>query len=244
MASSNLTRISSSISGLLDYKLLSFIWNGGGCFASDKSTFKRLSRDCYGSGQYGAWTLYMEIVEIWLWIGAVSNPKCSKHFLFTSDCCKHCIIFISASHTSLNQKWRQGRRPLLDILIVLFHLFTYFFLSSSCEISEGDAALTTEDFRTRGLARDGWRSIYITLPGASALLPSLSPFVLLFNLGNRGRKSAPRERYHGCLKRGHDLRGQEAVEPVITRRVVRSLQRSHNKGSAFMCNVQSTRVVG
>lgn len=108
------------------------------------------------------------------------------------------VLFSSVHLTpcSVNQKRRKGRCPLLavEILIVLFHLFIYFFLSSSCEISEADATLTTEDFRTWGLTGDGWRSIYITLPGASALLPAPSPLVLLFNLGSAAERA--------CLERG------------------------------------------
>lgn len=137
------------------------------------------------------------------------------------------VLFSSVHLTpcSVNQKRRKGRCPLLavEILIVLFHLFIYFFLSSSCEISEADATLTTEDFRTWGLTGDGWRSIYITLPGASALLPAPSPLVLLFNLGSAAERA--------CLERGI---------MCICVCVVRSLQRSHNKGSAFTCNIQST----
>lgn len=69
------------------------------------------------------------------------------------------------------------------------------FLSSSCEISGADATLATQDIWARGLAEDGWRSIYITLPGASSLLPSPSPlsrFFFLFLLPcEHGRKGAP-----------------------------------------------------
>lgn len=105
------------------------------------------------------------------------------------------VLFSSVHLTpcSANQKQHQGRCPLfaVEILIVLFHLFIYFFLSSSCEISEADATLTTEDFRTWGLAGDGRRSIYITLPGACALLPSPSPLFLLFNLGSAAERACP-----------------------------------------------------
>lgn len=166
-----------------------------------------------------------------------SCKQCPAHLMlsFTSDCSKHCIIFISASHT-LNQKRREGRCPLLaaEIPVVPFYLFSF---SSFCEISEADATLTTEDFRTQGLAGDGWRSIYITLPGASPLLPSLSPLFLLVNLGKAAERVQPQRGIMGISERGHDRRGREAVEPVIARRAVRSLQRSHSKGSVVTCNM-------
>lgn len=121
-----------------------------------------------------------------------------------------------------------------EIPIVLFYLFSF---SPFCEISEADATLTTEDFRTRGLAGDGWRSIYITLPGASPLLPSLSPLFLLVNLGKAAERVHPQRGIMGISERGHDRRGREAVEPVTARRAVRSLQRSHSKGSVVTCNM-------
>lgn len=68
------------------------------------------------------------------------------------------------------------------------------FLSSSCEISGADATLATRDIWARGLAEDGWRSIYITLPGASSLLPSPRPLSHFFLLPcEHGRKGAPWE---------------------------------------------------
>lgn len=78
-------------------------------------------------------------------------------------------------------------RPLLFI-----YLFINFF-PSFCEISEADATLTTEDFRTLGLTGDGWRSIYITLPPEllfSFPSPSPPPF-LLFNLENAAERVLP-----------------------------------------------------
>lgn len=175
--------------------MLSLIWRGKNCSAFDKTTRKRLSGNCYRLGQCGVWTLYMEIMQIWLQIGAVSNPQCSKRSLFTSDC-KHCIIFISASHTLLcESKATQRKMPSLssgnpDTRLSFIYLL--FFLSSSCEISEADATLTTEDFST-WISWDGWRSIYITLPGALLPSPSPSPLFLLFNLGNAGERACPKK---------------------------------------------------
>lgn len=113
------------------------------------------------------------------------------------------VLFSSVHLTpcSVNLIRHKERCPLfaVEILIVLFHLFIFFFsLPSSCEISEADATLTTEDFRTWGLAGDGWRSIYITLPGARALSPSplrlLSSFYLTLGAPQNGRalREAPR----------------------------------------------------
>lgn len=92
-------------------------------------------------------------------------------------------------------------------------------------------------FQDPRISRDGWRSIYITLPGASPLLPSLSPLFLLVNLGKAAERVHLQSGIMGISERGHDRRGREAVEPVIARRAVRSLQRSHSKGSVVTCNM-------
>lgn len=93
----------------------------------------------------------MEIMQIWLRIGAVCNPQCSQRSLSTSDCSKHPIIFISASHTLLCElKATQRKMPSLssgnpDTRLSFIYLLLFL---SSCEIREADATLTTEQFRT------------------------------------------------------------------------------------------------
>lgn len=125
------------------------------------------------------------------------NPQCSDWFLFTSDCSKHCIIFIGASRSQLCESKRKGEEtPSLDCGNADSPPLIFF--SFSCEIS---GSQPTQDIWAWGLAGDGWRSIYITLPGASSLLPSPFPLsFFFFYLVNMAERAHP-ERASWVFKR-------------------------------------------
>lgn len=122
-------------------------------------------------------------------IPSAANALCSP--LTAANAALFSLLHLTPG--SVNQMRRKGRCPLLaaEILIVLFHLFIYcfFFSLSSSKISEADATLTTEDFGTGGLVGDGWRSIYITLPGSfcsPCLSISFCSFYLTLEAGQKG----------------------------------------------------------
>lgn len=137
----------------------------------------------------------MEIMQIPHESRTACNPQCSDCFLFTSDCSKHCIIFIGASRSQLCESKRKEREtPSLDCgnpdsppLI---------FFSFSCEISGADATLTTYTGYL-GL-RISWRWLEINLhnPPWRFFSPSLSFssflfFIFIFLPCEYGRKGAP-----------------------------------------------------
>lgn len=80
-----------------------------------------------------------------------------------------------------------------------------------------------------------WLEINLHNPPRS--FPSLSPLFLLVNLGKAAERVHPQRGIMGIPERGHDRRGREAVAPVVARRAVRSLQRSHSKGSVVTCSM-------
>lgn len=135
----------------------------------------------------------MEIVQIWWEIRAVRSAQCSKWSAFTSEGSKHCIIFISASHT-LNQNQREGRCPLLaaEIPIVPF-LFILLLLLLRDQWSRCNTY-----YRGFQDQRISWRWLEINLhnPPRSFPSPSLpfSPhFFSRLTLGTRQKGCTPRE---------------------------------------------------
>lgn len=145
--------------------------------------------------------------QIWWGIRAVSNPQSSKRFLFTSDCSKHCIMFISASHGLLCESKTTQRKmpspgsgypdsPLLFYFLPLLLLFPLLWDHwSRCNTYY-------RGFQDLRISRR-WLEINLHNPPRSVSSPSLS-FSSLFNLGKTAGKGVPRERRHGHLKRGQD----------------------------------------
>lgn len=132
--------------------------------------------------------------------------------MFTSEGSKHCIIFISASHT-LNQNRREGRCPLLaaEIPIVPF-LFILFLLLLRDQWSRCNTY-----YRGFQDQRISWRWLEINLhnPPRSFSSPSL-PFLLISfpaNLGNTAERGHPERGITAIWNRGHDCGGREAMEP-------------------------------
>ena len=113
---------------------------------------------------------------------------------FTSDCSRNCNIFISDSHSLL---WVQNEvketPPLLDCGnpdSPLWFIYLCSFLSPG-KISGTDATFATHGIWAWGLAGDGWRSIYITLPRASSLFFFPSPHLFFFYLVNMAERAHP-----------------------------------------------------
>lgn len=123
----------------------------------------------------------MEIMQIWLWIGAVSNSQRGKRSLFTSECSKHCIIFISASHTLLcESNSTQRKMPSLSSGNPDSPLsFIYFFFSPLLLRDQWSRCNTY--YRGFQDLRISWRWLEINLHNPPWSLCSPSPLRLVFS---------------------------------------------------------------
>lgn len=139
----------------------------------------------------------MEIMQIWLWIGAVSNSQRGKRSLFTSECSKHCIIFISASHTLLcESNSTQRKMPSLssgnpDSPLSLIYLL--FFFPPLLLRDQGSRCNTY--YRGFQDLRISWRWLEINLHNPS-------PLFLLFNLGSAAKWARPERGATAISKKG------------------------------------------
>lgn len=139
----------------------------------------------------------MEIMQIWLWIGAVSNSQRGKRSLFTSECSQHCIIFISASHTLLcESNSTQRKMPSLRSGNPDSPLSFIYFLFFPPLLLRDQWSRCNTYYRGFQDLRISWRWLEINLhnpPWSSCSLsfPSPSPLFLLFNLGSAAKWARP-----------------------------------------------------